>query len=250
MQVAYRLSESGFLPQDTKAIHARTQVALVGYLMATELQDNAAKQIFLNTLKGVPIDSTTVVSELIRLGLPSPYIGWTPNKWDTSYYFGQLAVILHIIKKIGFAGTLVLIDEAAAIADLRSNSRRKAYKVIDKIVEDVFRFPALYMIIAYLPALFTQLSSDCDEYGLDYYNRWQRVLGKSILEVEPLTMADKYELFSRLARLHSTAYCWDAVSKSKSIAVRIVEASERKRWSTRDFVRSAVNALDEREQSP
>jgi hypothetical protein len=134
------------------------------------------------------INRLVLASELTRLGVAPMFIGYTPSNYDTGFYFGQLATLAHLIKIIELSGMVVLVDEAAAITDLRSNSRRKAYKVVDEIIQNTAGFTSFYMVISYLPALITQLVRDCGEFDLSYLARWKSVLGPELLEVEPLSI--------------------------------------------------------------
>lgn len=226
-----------------KVMHPRTRVALLGYLIATERSKQDERELFARCLSGDDISSGAVVSSLLGLGVERAFIGYTPSRYDTNYHFGQLSVLVFIARLAGFAGTLIVVDEAAAIADLRSTSRRKAYKVLDEIIKNSFNFSSLNLVIAYLPALFTQLNADCAEFGLDYQLRWLDVLRDRVLEVEPLTKSDLVTLFDRIAALHSYAY-GDQAGDRTAKAQRLISESILHRWSTRTFVRATLNLLD------
>ena|SRR3989442_3379275 len=242
----WQLAQLGLLP-DASSIPPRTRVALLGYMMASERGEDDERELFVNAFRGDRVENRVLASELTRLGVAPKFIGYTPNNYDVGFYFRQLATLAHLIKSIGLSGMVVLVDEAAAITDLRSNSRRKAYKVVDEIIQNTPGFTSFYMVIAYLPALFTQLVQDCSEFDLPYLDRWQSVLGPELLEVEPLSSSDKYELFGKLAKLHSVAYGWQASSKSAYLTVELVRESEKTSWSTRDFVRRSLVVLDKLE---
>ena len=244
----WQLAELGLLP-DAKSIPPRTKVALLGYMVASERGDDQAKELFVNVFRGDRVENRVLATQLTRLGVEPKFIGYTPSVYDTGFYFGQLATLAHLIKTIGLSGIVVLVDEAAAITDLRSNSRRKAYKVVEEIIQNTHGFRAFYMVISYLPALFTQLVRDCDEFSLPYLARWKSVLGPDLMEVQPLSSTDKYELFGKLAKLHSLAYGWQASGKSAYLTVKLVGESEKKNWSTRDFVRSSLGLLDKLEEA-
>ena len=193
------------------------------------------------------LENRVLATQPTKLGAEPKFIGYAPSVYDTGYYFGQLATLAHLIKIIGLSGLVVLVDEAAAITDLRSNSRRKACKVVDEIIQNTHGFRAFYMVISYLPALFTQQVRDCDEFSLPYSSRWKSVLGPDLMEVEPLSSTDKYKLFEKLAKLNSLAFSWQTSGNSAYLAVELMRESENRNWSTRDFVPRSLGLLDKLE---
>jgi len=244
MQIAFALSEQNLLPTDTLSIHPRTRVALVGYLMAVEQQNEAAENQFLSVLRGPGLESGKLMqsAQSIRLERKA-FIGYTPSVYDSAYYFGQLSVLVFIIRAIGLKGLVTLFDEITAIVDLRARSREKAYKVLDSFFDNAHA--GLYSVFAYMPPFLTQLQSDARNGGSKFAERWHK-LSEGAVELSLLTCAQLMELFRRIQVLYGIAYEWNGGDSMNAEATRLANGCEKRNVPVRDFVRRALLLLEQR----
>ena len=245
MAIMYQLSEAGLLPGNVEQIHRRTSLALVGYIVATERQDEDARMQFLSALKGPGLSNSRLIeiANSIKLRIPR-YVGYTPSQYDADYYFGQLRTLIFIFKSLGYKGMAVLFDEVTAIIDLGSRSREKAYKVLDSLLVDSYRFRGLYTVFAYMPPFMTQLRDDCRIMGHEHLERWSHLFNDRMIELSPLDGADKEELLRRLSYLHSVAFDWPATQVVGQRPRSLARAYQESGPPTREFVRRVIYSLD------
>ncbi len=246
MQIAYRLGELGLLPNEVEKIHPRTRVALVGYVMACEQQNEEAKRDLLGVLRGPGLESRELIRLIESVNLTRKgFIGYTPSPYDAAYYFGQLCVLVFIMRSVGFKGMLTLFDEVTAIVDLGSRSREKAYKVLDSLFLNNYQYRGLYTVFAYMPPFITQLRSDASTGDSNYINRWRPVLEGRVREILPLSQTQQIELIRRIAQLHGKAHDWQAEELLGGDIEKLVKDGARASLSTRDLVRMSVEFLEE-----
>lgn len=249
MQIAFALSEQHLLPSDTRSIHPRTRVALVGYLMAVEQQNEAAKQQFTNVLQGPGLDSGELIELAESIGLKrKAFIGYTPNAYDSNYYFGQLSVLVFIVRVIGLRGMVTLFDEITAMVDLGARSREKAYKVLDSLLQSDSRKAGLYTVFAYMPPFVTQLQADAQNRGSNFAERWRK-LSECAVDIAPLTNVQMVELFRRIAVLHSIAYQWNSENSIMAEADDLARDCTARNLPLRDVVRRALLLLEQRRRN-
>jgi hypothetical protein len=244
--VAYRLSATGLLPRETQGIPLRTRLALVGFLLAIEQQNDDAQREFLNVMRGVGLTNTELIQVARGVGYEPGHVGWTPTRHDARYHFGQLRTLLFILRALGYPGMLVLCDEMIALIELGARSRDKAYRVLDALFFNEYQYQGLYAVFAYVPAFFSQLQADRDRLGAELVARWRELLGDRIRWVGPLTADEMIELFGRLARLHGVARGWAAWDRVEADGQRLVALCQRRRSSIRDLVRNSVALLEQR----
>ena len=245
MAIMYQLSKAGLLPDNVKQIHRRTSLALVGYIVATEQQNEDARMQFLSALRGPGLSNSQLIeiANVIKLRIPR-YVGYTPSQYDTDYYFGQLRTLIFIFRSLGYKGMVVLFDEVTAIIDLGSRSREKAYKVLDSLLVDSHRFRGLYTVFAYMPPFMTQLLADRGIMGHEHLERWSQVFNDRMIELSPLDRVDKEELLRRLSYLHSVAFDWPATEVVEQTARSLAREYQENGLPTREFVRRAIGSLD------
>jgi hypothetical protein len=247
MAIAFRLGQVGLLPEDVRTIHPRTRVALVGYIMAAEQQNEDARLQFLSVLRGPSLSSGDLLEVAGRINLKrKAFIGYTPTPYDAKYYFGQLRTLIFILRVLGYKGMVTLFDEVTAIMDLGARSREKAYKVLDSLFFNDYAYEGLYTVFAYMPPFVNQLRADSGRTDEDYMERWSGIWDERMRELEPLGETDMHELLRRLANLHGVARSWPAWSSVEAAASSLVKACRRNGGTTRDLVRSGLELFDER----
>jgi hypothetical protein len=247
MSIAYKLSQAGLLPPDAQGVDYRTRVALVGYLMASEQQNEDARVQFLNALRGPGLTNTQVLEVAWSINLvPRGRIGWTPSPYDAGHYFSLLRTLVFIMRAIGHRGMVALFDEVTAIVDLRARSREKAYKVLDSLFFNDYVYEGLYTVFAYMPPFITQLQTDRWRTSEDYAERWSDLWGERMREIGALDDRELNELLRRLAYLHGVARGWPAWPSVAADARGLVKGSRRNGVGTRDLVKTALKLLDER----
>lgn len=247
MAISYKLSEIGLLPTETRSIHPRTRVALVGYLMAIEQQNLDAARQMAGVLSGPGLASGDLIRVAKGVGLNrKAFIGYTPSAYDADYYFGQLKTVVFILRVVGYKGLVTLFDEITAIVDLGSRSREKAYKVLDSLFLNKYGYEGLYCVFAYMPAFFTQLRSDRSDIAKDFVDLWQSMWDERLREIVPLTDTELRELFGRLARLHGVARKWNAEDAVRGEVPRLISECRKDGNVNRTFVRKCLAVLDQR----
>lgn len=246
MAVAYRLADIGMLPALDRTFPYRTRLAVTGYVLATEAQDEEAKLTFLGVLKGDPVLNRDLlqITQDMRW-YPKGNIGFTPGPYDTSFYFEQLRCLVWIMRTVGYGGLVLLFDEVTAIVDLMSRSREKAYKVIDAILFNEFSIEGFYPIFSYMPAFVNRLLHDRLASNGTLLDRWEELWRRRQREVTPLRTDDVVELLYRLSTLHGSAYEWQAWDSVEREARRLAAKAVREDSATRDIIRAGLAMLDE-----
>ena len=245
MAIIYKLSQVGLLPSRVEQVHRRTGLALVGYIMATEQQNQDARMQFLNVLKGPGITNTRLIETGKTINLHRRgFMGYTPSAYDTDYYFGQLGTLTFILRSIGYKGMTVLFDEVTAIVDLASRSREKAYKVLDSLFVNEQDSQGLYTVFAYMPPFITQLRADRQLVGQEHLQRWGYLFDRRMTELAPLVRTDMEELLRRLLYLHGIAREWPASDFIGQPAQALVTRHQENDLPTRDLVRGALDLFD------
>jgi hypothetical protein len=245
MAIAYKLAGAGLLPEDVTRIHPRTRVALVGYVMATEQQNEDARLQFLSVLLGPGLTSTALLDAARAVNLQRKgFIGYTPSPYDADYYFSQLRTIIFVLRVLGYRGMVILFDEVTAIVDLAGRSRDKAYKVLDSLFLNEYGYTGLYSVFAYMPPFINQLRADRSRADNDYVERWGDLWDERMRELRPLDDREMVLLLQRIADLHGLARGWPAWVRVEEDAHRLVAASRRDGAATRDLVRQGLALLD------
>ncbi len=245
MAIIYKLCEVGLLPSGVEKVHRRTGLALVGYIMATEQQNQDARMQFLNVLKGPGITNTQLIQTAKTINLNRRgFMGYTPNAYDTDYYFRQLGTIIFILRSVGYGGMTVLFDEVTAIVDLASRSREKAYKVLDSLFVNENDSQGLYTVFAYMPPFMTQLRADRQLIGQEHLQRWNYLFDQRMAELAPLDRTHMMELLQRLSYLHGIAREWPASDFVEEPSQALIKGHIEHGFPTRDLVRNALNIFD------
>jgi hypothetical protein len=244
--IAFRLSAVGLLPRETRGIPPRTRLALVGFLIATEQRREDARRELVNVLRGVGHTNTELVHLAHELGYEPGYLGWTPTAYDARYHFGQLRVLLHIVRALGYPGMVVLFDEAVTLVELATRSREKACRVLDGLLFNEYQYQGLYAIFAYMPALLDRLDADQERLGVELVARWRELWRERTREIAPLSAPQMLELVEQLAHLHGIARGWEAWPSIAVGARRLVALCLARRLTTRDLVRKGVALLESR----
>lgn len=247
MAIVYKLSQAGLLPADPQVMDLRTRIALVGYLMTSEQQNEDARVQLLNVLRGNGLTNTQVlhVAWSIKL-VPPGRIGWTPSPYDAGHYFGLLRTLIFIMRAVGYSGMTALFDEVTAIMDLRARSREKAYKVLDSLFFNVYGYEGLYSVFAFMPPFIKQLQADRWRTSEDYAKRWSDLWGERMREIKALDDREIYELLRRLAHLHGVARSWPAWPSVAAEIGGLATGFRRNGASTRDLVKTALKHFDDR----
>lgn len=247
MTIAYKLGEISLLPSNVVGIPTRTRLALVGYIMATEQQNEEAKIQFLNVIRGPGLTNTCLLetAQSVRLHRKG-FMGYTPSAYDSVYYFGQIKTLIFILRVLGYRGMVTLFDEVTAIIDLGSRSRKKAYEVLDSLFFNEHKCEGLYAVFAYMPAFINQLRADRSYVDEDYVQRWSTFWDQQMREIESLDGNQLDELLRRLAYLHSIARSWPAWSIVANDAKALIKEHQREGLPIRDLVRKGLDLLDQR----
>ena len=168
------------------------------------------------------------------------------------------------VKSIGYAGLVVLVDEAEFIMNLHTKKLRDiAYNYIRDIYDNcnLSKFQNTLFLFAGTPELF-----DNDKKGIPTYealdDRLKTVLNtdlvdmrKPILNLRGFNGDDLKEIGMKLTEMHEQTYMWDASDKIAPILDGIVQTHVRNAELTggkvtpRTFIRSFISVLDTVQQN-
>ena len=168
------------------------------------------------------------------------------------------------VKSIGYAGLVVLVDEAEFIMNLHTKKLRDiAYNYIRDIYDNcnLSKFQNTLFIFAGTPELF-----DNDKKGIPTYealdDRLKTVLNtdlvdmrKPIINLRGFNEDDLKEIALKLTSMHEQTYMWDASDKINPIIDGIVSTHVKNAELTggkvtpRTFIRSFISVLDTVQQN-
>jgi len=238
------LADRSLLP-DINTIHFRTRVTLAAYLAAKRQNNARVVAVMLSVLRGLAIQSGDIAREAEQLGIEKPWTGYTPNKYDAEYWFGQLGVLCHIARAVNYGALTVMLDELESLVALRTApSRAKAYRVLDSLFSRSYHTPGLLLIFAYTPAFLRGVARDYDAYGDAVQHSWRELVAQNSLQVSPLSVGDAADLLQRLAELYGNAEGWDADGALASFGKPVIAQWSADGGSARDLVKTAIHRFD------
>jgi len=241
----YPLAEQGLVPP-VEQVPRRTRLALVGYVLSRQAAKPDEARIMIGVFQGMKLENREVIAAAMRGGLEKAYSGFTPSNYDDAYWFGQLASFCHIARTGGFGGLVVLLDELESLVDLvRSDSRNKAYRVLQSLFFNKYKSAGMLMVFAFTPAFLTGLEEDVAAGGNEFSEKWRELLQTRSVEIPPLRNVDVISLIGRLASLHGSAFGWDPASAIVSRQAALVDRWRRTGKSVRDLVKAAIHLLDD-----
>jgi hypothetical protein len=184
---------------------------------------------------------------------------------DRENAFQFLEALSAFLKTVGYAGLVILIDEAEHIMTLHSKKiRDTAYNYIRDIYDEcsLGKFQNTLFLFAGTPQFF-----DDDKLGIPSYpalfDRIQDVLDtsykdlrKPILQLEGFNREELKEIANKLLNMHLEVYEWDGAGLISSSIEGIVSAHESNaglkshKVTPRVFVRSFISVMDTVQQNP
>jgi hypothetical protein len=246
---ALRLAELGKLPPK-EVIPRRTTLALTGYLLAAQVGNDEIRRQMAQGLKDIKIENRQLVALAEKVGFIKSYVGFTPSKYDGMFFFQQLNVLSHMLRVIGYQGTVLLLDEMESVAELRlSISRQKAYRILHALLFNSYDATGLYAVFAFTPGFVAQLTADEDLTGGKYQADWQRLWKENQWELPPIDDHQARTLLEKVAVLHGTAFDWDAMAALGGGIQRIIQRWSKGGRNIRELVRMGVSFLDSAESS-
>jgi hypothetical protein len=238
------LADRSLLP-DINTIHFRTRVTLAAYLAAKRQNNARVAGVMLSVLRGLTIQSGDIAREAEQLGIEKPWTGYTPNKYDAEYWFGQLGVLCHIARAVNYGALTVMLDELESLVALRTSPMRaKAYRVLDSLFSRSYHTPGLLLIFAYTPAFLRGVARDYDASGDAVHHSWRELVAQNSLEVGPLGRGEAAELLKRIAELYGIAEDCDADAALGSFGQALIASWSADRGSARDLVKAAIHQFD------
>lgn len=168
------------------------------------------------------------------------------------------------VKSIGYAGLVILIDEAEFIRNLHTKKLRDiAYNYIRDIYDNcnLSKFQNTLFLFAGTPELF-----DDDKKGIQSYpalnDRLKNVLNtdlpdmrKPIFDLKGFSEDELAEIARRLTSMHEETYMWDASDLIKPVIGDMVKTHVENaeltggRVTPRTFIRSFISVLDTVQQN-
>jgi hypothetical protein len=140
----------------------------------------------------------------------------------------------------------VLLDELESLVDLqRSDSRNKAYRVLQNLFFNKYKAIGMLMVFAFTPAFLTGLEDDIAAGGDEFSEKWRDLLRTRSIEIPPLRNVDVLSLIGRLASLHGSAFGWDPASAIASRQEALVDGWSRTGKSVRSLVKAVIHLMDE-----
>ncbi len=167
-----------------------------------------------------------------------------------------LGSFLRFVKASGYAGLVLLLDEAEAITSLTQSSKRsEANQNIRKLLDNADEHSGLYVLFSTTPRFLTDPKNGAESYPA-LWTRIKDVIGGGlqqassrsvIMVLPPFEQTTLEELASRITDTHSLAYewnasgCWDQTGVCKYVSLFLERSDPR---MVRSFVRSLVYVLD------
>ena len=167
---------------------------------------------------------------------------------------------LLFIRSIGFAGLLLLLDEAEAVTSLtQSRKRAEANQNIRKILDNADNYLGLYIIFATTP----KFMEDTIKGARSYPALWERIrdvvnlnlqrLNRRSIIIPLLSLRERElkKLAEAIIEIHGKAYNWQASKlfpeRAKDNYVQLFQQRSRQKL-VRHFIRVLVALLDSLEQ--
>src|SRR5437870_9934644 len=107
---ALRLADLGKLPPKEE-IPRRTTLALTGYLIAAQVGNDEIRRQMIQGLLDVQIENRQLIALAEQVGFRKSHVDYTPSRYDGMFFFQQLNVLGHMLRVIGYQGTVLLLDE-------------------------------------------------------------------------------------------------------------------------------------------
>lgn len=167
-----------------------------------------------------------------------------------------LGSFLRFVKASGYAGLVLLLDEAEAITSLTQSSKRnEANQNIRKLLDNADEHSGLYVLFSTTPRFLTDPNNGAESYPA-LWTRIKAVIGdglqqassrSTVMVLPPFEQATLEDLASRIVVTHSHAYEWntsdyrDQNGARKYVSLFLQRSDPR---MVRSFVRSLVYVLD------
>jgi len=167
---------------------------------------------------------------------------------------------LHFVRASGYAGLMLLLDEAEAITSLaQSRKREEANQNIRKLVDNASEHSGLYVLFATTPRFLT----DPNNGARSYPALWTRIKDvidgglqqtssrSTIITLLPLEQSALEDLAFHIVNTHSRAYEWNALdycgqaTVCKYVSIFLQRSDQH---TVRSFIRSLVYILDVTEE--
>lgn len=172
-----------------------------------------------------------------------------------------LGAFLRFLVCEGYAGLVVMLDEAQAVTSLTQSRRRdEANQNLRKLLDNADEHTGLYIVFATTPGFL----NDPTRGAKSYPALWSRIrdvvnmpIAKTskrslIISLELLNSEQLTELATKIVTIHSTAYQWDAHEyitneEIREFSLKFSEDSEK--LTIRSFIRPLVFLLDQIEEA-
>lgn len=229
--------EAGLIGLSFEEIPPRTRMCLLGAVLAVRLQDDQLLAVCASAISKTSVENRMVLAEIkAREERFNVWPGYTPSKYDMRFHLQQLRVIIHLMLKSGARGLVVLSDEATGIADLRVNSRQKAYDVVETILANDNGLDYCAVFLAFMPAFLATFNDDMRRRVVNVNPRWRELWRDAVIELEPLDPEQKCELAVRILEVRRNAGLDGVVPRDQ-----IMRLAQSDKGSIRDWVRYWVS---------
>lgn len=171
-----------------------------------------------------------------------------------------LGSFLRFVRASGYAGLVLLLDEAEAITSLaQSRKRNEANQNIRKLLDNADEHSGLYILFATTPRFLSDPNNGAQSYPA-LWSRIKDVIGgglqqastrSTVIILPPFEQATLVDLAPRIVDTHSRAYGWNASEYCDQAAVRKYVSLFLQRSDphmVRSFIRGLVYVLDVAEE--
>ena len=171
-----------------------------------------------------------------------------------------LGSFLRFVRASGYAGLVLLLDEAEAITSLaQSRKRDEANQNLRKLLDNANEHSSLYVLLATTPRFLTDPNTGAQSYPA-LWTRIKDVIGgglqqastrSTVMILPPFEQATLEDLASRIVDTHSHAYGWNAsdyydqTAVSRHVSLFLQRGDPR---LVRSFTRGLVYILDVAEE--
>jgi len=235
----YRLRDAGLLPQSSPP---RTTLCLLLYIWGARQSSDEACRLAISALRGDQITNKTLCEAAQKLNLDPGRISWTPNTYNSEFWFGQLKTIIFLATAMGRPGALIVLDEIESLLELgRSSSKRRAYSEMKALFLNVYGWARTWLVLAYTPAFLVGLERD-EAADNDFRETLSAVRREAGIALAP--RLEQHDAECVVTHVREIYQMWRGTRRQLSEPAELVRRWIRSGGPTRELVRMSVEECD------
>ena len=213
-------------------------------------QDEEEREQFLADLEGDFV-STALVKRVFRrvTGKPAQF---NQNFTKTKHCGDYFAFISTLFRRLGYAGWVILFDEAELIGRLGKKARVKSYRTMQDFLQPPAELEAVFSLFAFSSSFTEEVIDKKHEFenAAEVFSEDPAALkaAKATLneiinapELAPLSKAEILQVLESIQRFHGLAYDWNPKIDPETLYNRTEGAG----YLLRTRIRAAIELLDQ-----